>query len=145
MTGEVTVVFVVRSYGRSLDRTSSEMVRDRRRGGDPVGEFLAGGLGLGGRPTGIRRRTQAVPATRPRATCRGEYGLPGGTAVRRVSGRSRALELDPRGEAVLCKAVVRLLGGRPPGGKRHQPRQPDLCIPADQVDPGLARLAHLIV
>jgi hypothetical protein len=24
-----------------IDRTSSEFVRDRRRGGDPVGEFLA--------------------------------------------------------------------------------------------------------
>src|SRR5674476_487656 len=30
------VVLMVRSYGRSLDRTSSEIVRDRRRGGDPV-------------------------------------------------------------------------------------------------------------
>jgi len=98
-----------------------------------------------GRPTGVRRRTRAVPATRPRARCRGDYGLPGGTAVRRVSGGSRALELDPRREAVLGKAGVRLLGGRPPGGERHQPRQPDLCVPADQVDPGLARLAHLLV
>ena len=102
-------------------------------------------VSVGARLTGVRGRTRAVPATRPRATCRGEYGLPCGTAVRRVSGRSRALELDSRGEAVLGKAVVRLLGGRPSGGERHQPRQPDLCVPSDQVDPGLARLAHLVV
>jgi hypothetical protein len=33
-----------------------------------------------------------------------------GPLVGRASGRSRALKLDPRGEAVLGKAVVRLLG-----------------------------------